>query len=92
MGIIEEVVGRIVSLFFCRCLPKMLTFCSFLDLKAGNFFDRKRLKPLYVNALKVNHQAIIREILSGEAIIMAWDSQYIRAHLPQYIQNSTNKF
>ncbi len=35
-------------------------FLSFLDRKAGTFFDQKMLKPLSVNALRVNQQALFK--------------------------------
>ncbi|OLT60921.1 hypothetical protein BJP37_19800 [Moorena bouillonii PNG] len=35
---------------------------SFFDRKAGTFFDPTRLKPLSVNALRVNQQALINTL------------------------------
>ncbi|WP_293116731.1 hypothetical protein [Moorena sp. SIO3E8] len=41
--------------------PKLL---SFFDRFAGTFFDPKRRKPLYVNALRVNQQALVTTALA----------------------------
>ncbi|OZH54393.1 hypothetical protein [Hydrocoleum sp. CS-953] len=38
------------------CLIKVLTFYSSKDRKAGSFFVLKRLKALFINALRVNQQ------------------------------------
>ena len=47
--------------------PKILTFSALLDQKPGIFFDKKRLRPLFVNFLIFNQQA-----LSSAGILPAW--------------------
>ncbi|NEQ35146.1 MAG: hypothetical protein F6K40_02000 [Okeania sp. SIO3I5] len=39
MGITEDVVRRIVPEFFCPTLAQNASFLSFLDRKAGTFFQ-----------------------------------------------------
>ncbi|NEN95440.1 MAG: hypothetical protein F6K50_07850 [Moorea sp. SIO3I7] len=45
-------------LIFLPLYAQNPNFLSFLDRKAFTFFDPKRRKPLSVNALRVNQQAL----------------------------------
>ncbi|MGD1712389.1 hypothetical protein [Dapis sp. BLCC M172] len=39
----------------------MLTSMNLSDRKARTFYDKKKLNALYIKALKINQEAIIRE-------------------------------
>ncbi|NEO76181.1 MAG: hypothetical protein F6J99_07975 [Moorea sp. SIO4G3] len=50
-------------------------FLSFLDRKAGTFFDQKMLKPLSVNALRVNQQALFKLTNQGSQSKKAFNTE-----------------
>ncbi|NEP89094.1 MAG: hypothetical protein F6K18_20935 [Okeania sp. SIO2C2] len=61
IGIIEEVVGYICPLIFPPLSAQNPHILNLSDRKAGTFFTPKKLKPLSVNALRVNQPALCRK-------------------------------
>ncbi|NEN89202.1 MAG: hypothetical protein F6K48_09940 [Okeania sp. SIO3H1] len=51
MGIVEEVVGKIVPRFFCHNRPKILAYMSFSDRKACTFSRQKKAANQYQSML-----------------------------------------